>query len=259
MGWQCKICKSLSSTKGNLLKHYRLQHATFGRGQSQPCLYDSCPCTFKTLSALGTHLWWYHAAEESLQPRTSSAFKCLVCNSCYSTENFHHIGKHLINHETIFCVFEGCNFQTNIYNTFLKHKSRRHTSYSLSDFKQEVYESHHNQTVDHSDLPEACEVEGTSLDCDQASASYLVLKKIGLLLLKLEGIYNASGKCIDALVEDLHFISSSSIASVKNILDTTLKLNKCVVDQAGHNRLGRTATSTPWAQCLQKVATWFSF
>ncbi|XP_061417319.1 uncharacterized protein LOC133348497 [Lethenteron reissneri] len=234
MEWKCKICKSLSATKGNLLKHYR-QHAIFGRGQSQPCLYDSCPCTFKTQSALRTHLSRYHSDEESLRSGNISAFKCLVCNACCSIEKdyFQHIGNHLKSQETVFCVFEGCSFQTNIYNTFLKHKSKRHKSYSLSDFKKDVYESRHNQTVDHSDLPEANDGEGTSLDCDQESASYLVLQRIGLLLLKLETIYNASVKCIDALVEDLQFISSSvSVAVVRNILDSTLKVNKCIVDQA---------------------------
>ena len=40
-------------------------------------------------------------------------------------------------------------------------------------------------------------------------------------------------KCIDALVEDLQFISScASVAVVRNILDSTLKSNKCVDDKA---------------------------
>ena len=227
MGRQCKICKSVSATKGNLLKHYRLQHATFGRGQSQPCLHAGCPCTFQTQTALRTHLSRYHTAE-SLQPGISSAFKCLVCDVCCYTEKdyFQHIGIHLKSHETVCCVIEGCNFRTNIYNTYLKHKSRRHISYSLSDFQPDVYDSHHNQTVDHSDLPEASDDEGTSSNVDQESVAYLVLQRIGLLLLKLESIYNASVSCIDALVEDLHFISSSaSVAVIRNILDSTLKSN----------------------------------
>lgn len=176
----------------------------------------------------------YHTAEDSQQPGIISAFKCLVCSASCSTEKdyFQHIGNHLKSHETVFCVFEGCSFRTNIYNTFLKHKSRRHKSYSSSDFKQGVYESHHNLTVDHSDLLEASDDEGT-IDCDKESASYLILQRIGLLLLKLESVYNASVKCIDALVEDLQFISSSaSFEVVRNILDSTLKLNKCIVDQA---------------------------
>ena len=235
MAWQCKICKNVSATKGNLLRHYRLQHATYGRGQSQPCLYGSCPCTFKTQSALRTHLSRYHSATESPQPNITSNFKCLVCDVICSTEKdfFQHIGNHLKVHETVFCVFEGCNFRTNIYNTFLKHKSRRHQPYALSDFKQAVYERHGNQTDDLSDIPEASADEGTSLDCDPECASNLVLKRIGLLLLKLKTICNASVKCIDALVEDLHFISSSaSVAVVRNTLDSTLRVNECIVDQA---------------------------
>lgn len=127
MGWQCKICRSLFATKGNLLKHYRLQHATFSRGQSQPCLHDGCPCTFKTQTALRTHLSRYHAVKESIQSGLISGFKCLVCAVCSAEKDyFQHIGNHLKIHETVFCVFEGCDFRTNIYNTFLKHKSRKH-------------------------------------------------------------------------------------------------------------------------------------
>lgn len=233
MEWQCKVCKSLSATKGKLLKHYRLQHATFGGGHSQPCLYSNCPCTFKTQSALRTHLSRYHATKESLEPNTINTFKCLVCDaSCCSERDFFlHIRHHLKSHETVVCVFEDCNFRTNIYNTFLKHKSRTHQLQSLSDFKQAVYQRHYNQTVNPCDLPEASADEGPSSDCGPESSS-VVLKRIGLLLLKLESIYNVSVRCIDSLVEDLHFISSSaSVDIVRNTLDSTLRLNQCKVDQ----------------------------
>lgn len=235
MGWLCKICKSSSTTKGNLLKHYRLQHATFGRGQLQPCLYGNCPCTFKTQSALRTHLSRYHTAEESSRHGSCTIFKYLVCSASCPTEKdyFQHIGNHLKSHETVFCAFEDCDFRTNIYNTFLKHKSRRHKSYSLGDFKLSVLESHHNQTVSHSDVLEASYVEGTSLDRDPEDASDIVVRRIGLLLLKLESVYNASVRCIDALVEDLQFISSlASVAIVRSILNSTLNSHKCIVDQA---------------------------
>lgn len=238
MRWQCKICQSFFDTRGNLLKHYRLQHATFRRAQLQPCLHDDCPCTFKTQSALRTHLSRYHAAEESPRSEIIATYKCLICSAHCSTEKdyFQHIGNHLKTHETAVCVFKGCDFQTNIHNTFLKHKRRKHTSYSSSDFKQDVFESHHSQTVVDSDVdqPEASAGdEGTSFEGDLESTLYTVTQRIGLLLLKLQSIYNAPVKCIDALVEDLQFISSSaSVAVVRNILDSTLKSNKCTVDQA---------------------------
>ncbi|XP_039905983.1 uncharacterized protein LOC120745310 [Simochromis diagramma] len=232
MGWQCKICKSFSTTKGNLLRHYRLQHATFGRGQHQPCLYGSCPCTFKTQGALRTHLSRYHTAEESPRPGVITAFKCLACTAFCSTQKdyFQHIGNHLKRHETVFCVFNGCDFRTNIYNTFLKHKGRRHTCCSLTDFKKEVLESHPSQNTDHSDVPELNSDECSS-DVDPESASCTVLQGLGLLLLKLESTYNVSVRCINALVEDLFYISSSaSVEAVKNIIDSALKSNKCTVD-----------------------------
>lgn len=88
-------------SKGNLLKRYWLQHATFGHGQSQSCLYDCCDCTFKSQNALRTHLSRCHAAEESLQSGIMSSFKCLVCDACCSTEKdyIRHIGNHLKSHK----------------------------------------------------------------------------------------------------------------------------------------------------------------
>lgn len=135
---------SLSATKGKLLKRYRLQHATFGGGHSQPCFYSNCLSAFKTQSALRTHLSRYHAAkDQSPEPNTINTFKCLVCDEscCSERDFFQHIGHHLKSHESVVCVFEDCNFQTITYNTFLKHKSRTHKLYSLSDFKQALYET----------------------------------------------------------------------------------------------------------------------
>lgn len=72
-----------------------------------------------------------------------------------------------------------------------------------------------------------------SFDCGTECVPSVVLKRIALLLLKLESIYNASVRCIDSLVEDLHFISSSaSVDVVRNTLDSTLRLNQCNVDHA---------------------------
>lgn len=51
---------------------------------------------------------------------------------------FSHIDKHLQRHETVTCMFKGCLFTTNIYNTFLTHKNRKHNPHTLSDFKAEV-------------------------------------------------------------------------------------------------------------------------
>ncbi|XP_036974895.1 uncharacterized protein LOC119030968 [Acanthopagrus latus] len=37
--WQCKGCSSKTSTRGQLLKHYRLKHPHYGRRHPYPCPY----------------------------------------------------------------------------------------------------------------------------------------------------------------------------------------------------------------------------
>lgn len=238
MGWQCKICKSVSTTKGSLLKHYRLQHSTFGRGALQPCPHKNCPCTFKTQSGLRTHLSRYHSTGES-SSSSVAAFKCSICKACCSTEKdfFHHIGNHLKSHETVFCVFNGCDFKTNIYNTFLKHKSRKHNQCTRKDFKNVVLLNCQTECVNLDVLAEREQVD-IAVDCESKVSSHTVLEKIGLLLLQLGSVYNVSVKCIDQLVEELHFISSSvSLDSVKNLIKSAFSSNKFSVDQAFLNDL----------------------
>ena len=54
---------------------------------------------------------------------------------------------------------------------------------------------------------------------------------IGSLLLKLESIYNVTGKCLDDLVEQLHFICASSSQYIPNLLRSILTQNNCTVDE----------------------------
>lgn len=75
---------------------------------------------------------------------------------------------------------------------------------------------HYNQTVKLCDLPEAITDERPSSDCGPESSS-VVLKIIGLLLLKLDSIYNVSVRCIDSSVEALHFISSSASVDIVKV------------------------------------------
>lgn len=49
-----------------------------------------------------------------------------------------HIRHHLNYKETVQWAYCGCDFQTNVYGTFATHKSRRHTTHSVADFKPAV-------------------------------------------------------------------------------------------------------------------------
>lgn len=46
MDWPCKICKFATSTKEELMKHYRLRHIP--SVQPLPCPYLDCFCSFKS-------------------------------------------------------------------------------------------------------------------------------------------------------------------------------------------------------------------
>ncbi|XP_071331731.1 uncharacterized protein [Trachinotus anak] len=233
MRWHCKVCGFRATTKGDLLQHYRLQHRTFEIGNSVPCLDYDCPCSFKTLSALRTHLSRYHAEDEAKGPGVVLSFTCVICSAKYQTEKeyFRHFGNHLRSHETVECVFVGCTFKTNIYGTFFVHKSRKHNPHSLEDLKQDVigeYQTLQNET----DLlvPVDSDQDDASIN-PPVDISNEIHQRIGSLLLKLESVHNVSGKCIDDLVEELHFIYTASAPVIRQLVDATLKKNNCVVEE----------------------------
>lgn len=234
MDWQCKNCNFTTSKRLDLLRHYRLQHGHFGRSQSIPCLYQDCPCTFRTWGALRTHLSRYHP--QATKPGQLLSFTCLVCNSsCFDTERiyFEHLGCHLKKFETVTCVFKDCEFKTNIYTTFHSHKSRKHNSYSVQDFKTSVFHEHQSPTEEENNITES-ESENY---CDSVLENDLdlnktLIKRLGLLLLKLQCIFNVSNTCIDYLVEELNFLSSASGPVFKEIILNTLRKHSCAFEDS---------------------------
>lgn len=94
--------------------------------------------------------------------------------------------------EKVICVFENCNFSTNIYSTFATHRRRKHTSHSLDDFKTEVLQKHPETSVDPvvifmRDDPGPLEDEPINLSED-------IKIKFGKLFMKLESTFNVPNK-----------------------------------------------------------------
>ena len=237
MGWQCKLCTFEDSSKGELLKHYLVKHGTYGRSYSVPCLHLSCPCSFKTWGALRTHLSRSHNSQETEECEGVQSFGCKICDSFYpSTKDyFHHINSHLKRHETIECAFSGCDFKTNICGTYATHKNRKHKSHSWKDLKIDVIAKHPVATENEIDflvLESDGHVDTTlELDCGRDTSGEIE-KNIGSLLLKLESIYNVSGKCVDDLVEQLQFICTASTQHFPKLVSDIFAKNNCAVDEA---------------------------
>lgn len=259
MEWRCKLCTSVESSLGTLLKHYRVNHGTFGHGYSVPCLHLNCPCTFKTWGGLSTHLRRCHDSKETEECEVRQSFRCKICDSFHpnTKDYFHHINSHLNRHETIECVFDRCDFTTNIYGTYATHKSRNHKGYSSKDFKTELIAKPPvcNENEIHFPLLESHDhedIDTLELGCENDISSEIE-KNIGSLLLKLESVYNVSGKCVDDLVEQLQFICTSSTQSIPKLVSDIFTKNNCAIDEATVSELvDKLCHSNPLSTALRQ-------
>lgn len=239
MRWPCKNCDFRASKRLDLLKHYRLNHFLIGPGRSVPCLFADCPCSFKSWRALRTHLSRDHNPPQASQDVVS--FSCLVCrpsSQSFHTERqyFEHLGVHLKKFETVHCVFKDCAYSTNIYSTFVSHKSRKHNPHSLEDFKDTVIHTHTHpdQETDNSSLL-LHESEGTveeELINEGEDLVEVIVKQLASLFLKLDCIFNVPNRCVDEIVEELQFIvGSASTSVIENIVSKTFENHGCAVDE----------------------------
>lgn len=258
MGWPCKVCSTSVTTRSDIVKHYRLHHGTFGPYHALPCVYVDCPCSFKSWNALHSHLSRNHVEVESLPQEVIISFTCQLCQgSVFSSEKtyFEHIGHHLKHNETIDCVFAGCNHQTNVYGTFQTHKHSKHTPHTLHDFKPGILSQEHcREELNAEDENDVSDDNNalTNSDVPFEEESNVLIEHIAALLLKLESVHNVSLKCIDELVEELHFISNSaSKAALKEIIVSHFQRNNHSVNDGFVNSLvEELCTSNPLSTAL---------
>lgn len=239
MDWPCKICKFATSTKEELMKHYRLRHIP--SVQPLPCPYLDCFCSFKSWGSLKSHISRKHSTHSTVRTSEILSFCCQFCNvGTFSTEKeyFEHLRQHLKKQETVSCVFKNCSFKTNIYGTFASHKHRKHTPHSLDEFKEDVLKRFEKplQTDQCSDVVnqegEQSDIEEFR-DDDVNVLPKLIERSLAHLMLKLESSFHVPNQCIDELVESLHFICHSASAPImKDILQSCLKRHNCEVDEA---------------------------
>ena len=225
--WQCKGCSSKTSTRAQLLKHYRLKHPHYGRRHPYPCPYVSCPCTFKSWNALKSHICRVHNRETSRQTLSSATFNCQVCGFSEVTsekEYFTHINLHLKANETVPCMFKGCAFRTNIYGTFKSHKNRKHLGYSYSDFKPGIVKVRDGPSLsgeqgDNEEFEEAQPEVQSSFQTDiSEDHDKMIEEKFAAVLLKLENMLHVPSSAVDELLQDLHFLMSSASLTTLNTI-----------------------------------------
>ena len=81
---------------------------------------------------------------------------------------------------------------------------------------------------------ETCVEESLDLwDVEPQELSQDIKEKFGHLFLKLESMFNVPNKCIDEIVDELQFISTSASAPLlRDVVVSTLKSHNCNLDPA---------------------------
>ncbi len=215
--WQCKVCGTELSSRYELLKHSKLIHGHLGTRFRHPCVYSSCPCTFKSWNNLLSHIYRAHCDQSSSKQDQLATFSCQLCACIESNQRdyFCHLNEHLRKHETVTCVFKECTFKSNIYNTFHTHKNRKHNLHGLTDFKldvvtvtadcQESASSPVELTACSTESLESCSDVNNDEDISKAS-----VLNIALVLLKLENILHVPATAVDELLQELHYSLTSA-------------------------------------------------
>lgn len=137
-------------------------------------------------------------------------------------------------------MFHRCSFQTNVYGTFKSHRNRKHTPYSLQDFKVGIVHTSETENsadgdTDNSTHGGECNVDSDS-DIETGTKEQDLLKtielKLGSLLLKLENYFHVPRTAIDELLAELHFlIGSASFPMFEERIQETFRNHNVCVDQ----------------------------
>lgn len=214
---QCKLCKFTHAIESVLLKHYQLHH----RGATWPCIHTDCCCTFKTISALKSHL---SRLRRTVQRQENLTFKCWLCEyndiCCKKKKNkkrkvLIHLHNHLRHKEIVCFPFEGCSFETNHLNSFTGHTSRNHKKHNLRDFLTPVRVLSDFQS---NDTEQACNVDpeaGVSLtsiprfdstekrepDCVHNVDSEILEHRLASLCLRMQCLLHVPKHAIQVIID----------------------------------------------------------
>ncbi|XP_028298400.1 uncharacterized protein LOC114460675 [Gouania willdenowi] len=255
--WQCKLCSVAVAGRLALLNHYKLKHPHLGRTSHYPCTFLECPCTFKTWNALHIHHSRDHSTNDKAV-KVVSIFKCHIC-SCKNLGNereyFAHINSHLKKNEKVTCMFHGCDFHTSVYGTFKSHKSRRHASHSLANFKPGIVITNTSQLVELSptdDQEDEC-VESDIVDqADSNTLLSAIEKQLAAALLKLEYLVHVPGTAIDEFLSELSYLSSAIEPLSKDIVSDVFKRHNIQVEDSVATIASAVHTSNPISKAVEK-------
>lgn len=235
---QCKDCGAEVSKRSEILKHYKLNHSHFGRGHHIKCLYPKCPCVLKTWNSFLTHLSRNHTSisEHSDKVATFSCHLCSYQEPGTERDYFLHISHHLKNNERSSCMYIGCDYKSNVYSTFKSNKSRKHSSHSLVDFKENIVQITSEPETEELDVSNIVESWGEDqpdiLDGSNGQED-IVQQKLAAVLLKLENIFHLPSAAVEELLEELQYLlGTASLCSTAKVIQDTVSSQSLQIDHS---------------------------
>lgn len=102
-----------------------------------------CICTFPSVYALKIHLTQKQTSTVVLK-ESQAGCAAYICPNCGFKEMLNeksllgHLRSHLKKHETLECPFKNCRYKTNAYSSFKAHKSRSHSNWDVTGFKNDI-------------------------------------------------------------------------------------------------------------------------
>jgi hypothetical protein len=133
--WLCKLCQLAANDKKSLYQHIKFNHLFGTSFTALPCLFETCPFTFKSLNRLRGHVATDHKQCAATVP-CNGLIKCPNCDTTFgidlSNQFMAHLRKHMLRKETVKCPVLICRFQTSVPSTFRGHFSRKHKDLKLN-------------------------------------------------------------------------------------------------------------------------------
>ncbi len=232
---QCRFCKFFSLHQDILFKHYRTCHWSVN-ATSFSCLHPECVCIFKTIGALKTHLWREHRKTGS-KNATFSCDNCDFKDICSQSEFLQHLRGHLKNHERVHCPFSNCNFITNSNIKFKAHKSRKHKSHGLNDFRTSYCAENRCNDPDPAPSIECVpnleeEVEVHTSDLNPAVSKKSLEHKLAALFLSMQTQLHVSKRACQRIINEISDILTISKSNTLSVVKEILESHNCDVDQS---------------------------
>jgi hypothetical protein len=238
--WLCKLCQFAASGKKCLYQHIKFNHSFGTPFVALPCLFETCPFTFKSLNRLRGHVTTDHKQCPASVP-CPGYIKCPNCDMKFeidlSNQFTAHLRKHMLRKETVRCPVLVCRFQSCVPSTFRGHFSRKHKGLELNavTLKRELFvavsDAHVNEAVN-VESSENCDVADDTFvedNCDDNTVHSEILssvdidKQFAMFFLKLEVIYGIPISTITDVTVYLRTLHEMSVSKLVERMTALLR------------------------------------